>query len=61
MLDSEIHQKMESLSNLCFNQLASMQIDHKESLSTIQNKMEVCLDKGYMVNFYASLSTTIAR
>ncbi|KMT06204.1 hypothetical protein BVRB_7g162740 isoform B [Beta vulgaris subsp. vulgaris] len=46
MLDSEIHQKMESLSNLCFNQLASMQIDHKESLSTIQNKMEVCLDKG---------------
>ncbi|CAO2839605.1 unnamed protein product [Amaranthus hypochondriacus] len=50
MLDSKTKGQIESLSNQCLNQLASLQTQHNKSISNIRNEMEQCFVKDYKVN-----------
>ncbi|XP_057535211.1 kinesin-like protein KIN-5B isoform X2 [Amaranthus tricolor] len=50
MLDRKTNGQIESLSNQCLNQLASLQTQHNKSISNIRNETEQCLVKDYKVN-----------
>ncbi|XP_057970666.1 kinesin-like protein KIN-5B [Malania oleifera] len=59
MLDHESKKKLDSMANLCFNQLKSVQEQHGESISNIRNQAEQCFTKDYLVEQHTN--TTLKK
>ncbi|KAK9291095.1 hypothetical protein L1049_009282 [Liquidambar formosana] len=54
MLDHKSKKEMDSMSNLCLDQLKSIQEKHSESISKIRNQAEQRLRKDYLVDQHTS-------